>query len=319
MLKSLTKLAITCITIFQISWAGASSIVPIEIVTGVSPGSGVDLVARYLAQELSTSLNTAVTVKNKPGGGQSIAADMVARSSPKPLTLLFATQTFATNPSVLQKLPYDSKKDFRPIAFIGQLQYVIFVNSQLPVADLREFIDLVKNNPGRYNYGSAGPSSLPRLAAEHFKKIVGLDIVHVPFKSASPAVLSLGQGEIQLWIANFFTVNNLIKSQRVKPLAVSGTQRLKSHPDLPTVAEYGVNGYDYSSWYAVLANQHISPSTQQLLNTEINKIVSSHDMQELLVRSGATAGPVMTPSELDAFIDSEMQKYQTIVSSINIK
>jgi tripartite-type tricarboxylate transporter receptor subunit TctC len=291
----------------------------IRIVTGVSPGSGVDVVARFIAQQLSERLRINVIVENKPGGGQTIAANEVASAKSNGHVLLFATQTFATNPSVFKKLPYDTKLDFTPLAFVGEMPYVIFVNSQVPADTLGDFIKLVRDNPGKYNYASAGPSSLPKLAAEHLKQITQTDILHIPFKSASPAVLSLGSGETHLWIANILTVRHLLESQRVRAIAVATRSRLPQYPNLPTVKESGYENYFYSSWYAILAPGGIPDAHRQFLNNQINLIVASLPLRQLLEKSGATVGPLMTTQELSNFIDDEIKKYRTIIQNLKVE
>lgn len=291
---------------------------PIKLVLGVTPGGGTDVIARALAQKLSVALGQSVIVENRPGAGQTIGAAFVARAPADGHTLLFGTQTFAANPSIYPNLPFDTEKDFVPVAFIARLPYAIFINGQLPAKNLQEFVDLARSKPGALNFASAGASSLPRIAGELFKLRTGTDIVHVPFNGTAPAVMSVVAGQTQMWIGNFLTMDAHLASGKLRALAVASEQRFANAPGIPTVAEAGLPGLHLAAWYGVMARTGTPPAVVERLNREFNKALADPDIQQLLIRDGAEPGTGQTPQQFGAFIKAQMKEFADVARKANI-
>ncbi|WP_159589926.1 tripartite tricarboxylate transporter substrate binding protein [Hydrogenophaga sp. BPS33] len=291
---------------------------PIKLVLGVTPGGGTDVIARALAQKLTVSLGQSVIVDNRPGAGQTIGAAFVARAPADGHTLLFGTQTFAANPSIYPNLPFDSEKDFVPVAFITRLPYAIFINGQLPAKNLQEFIALAKSKPGDMNFASAGASSLPRIAGELFKLRTGTDLVHVPFNGTAPAVMSVVAGQTQMWIGNFLTMEPHLVSGKLRALAVASEQRYPNAPTVPTVAEAGLPGLHLAAWYGVMARTGTPPAIVERLNREFNKALADPEIKQLLVRDGAEPGGGQTPQQFGEFLKAQMKEFQDVARKANI-
>jgi len=291
---------------------------PVKLVLGVAPGGGTDVVARALAQKLTIAFGQTVVVENRAGAGQTIAAAAVARAPADGHTLLFGTQTFAANPSIYPSLPYDSVKDFVPVAFIARLPYAIFINSKLPANNLQEFIALAKKRPGEMNFASAGASSLPRIAGEIFKIRTGTNLVHVPFNGTAPAILSVLAGDTQMYIGNFLTMDAHLQSGRLRALAVASETRFPNAPNVPTVAEAGLPGLHLAAWYGVMARTGTSPSIVERLNREFNKALADAEIRQMLVRDGAEPGKEQTAQQFGAFLKKEMDDFRTVARTANI-
>ena len=291
---------------------------PMKIVLGVPPGGGTDIIARLIAQKLSVAFNQSVVVENRPGAGQTIGAAVVARAPADGLTLFFCTQTFAANPSIYPSLPYDTAKDFVPVAFVARLPYGIFVNGKVPVTTLQEFIALAKSKPGTLNFASAGASSLPRIAGELFKLRIGTDLVHVPYNGAAPALTATVAGETQLLFGNFLTMEQYLQSGRLRALAVASEQRFPNAPNVPTVAEAGMPGLILAAWYGIVARSGTPAAVIERLNREINKALADPEITQRLVRDGAEPGKADPPEVFGAFLKTQMRDFAEVSKAARI-
>ncbi|HYF18363.1 MAG TPA: tripartite tricarboxylate transporter substrate binding protein [Ramlibacter sp.] len=291
---------------------------PVRLVLGVPPGGGTDVVARMLGQKLAAALGQPVVVDNKPGAGQTIGAAFVARAPADGHTLLFCTQTLAANPSIYPNLPYDTARDFVPVAFVARLPYAVFINGRIPANNLQEFIALAKAKPGEYTFASAGASSLPRIAGEMFKLRTGTELLHVPYNGTAPAVQSVVAGQTHMWIGNFLTMEGHLESGRLKALAVASEQRFPNAPNVPTVAEAGVPGLHLAAWYGIMARTGTPPAVVARLNQEVNKALGDPEVKERLVRDGAEPGKAGTPQQFGAFLKTEMDQFRDVARRANI-
>ena len=250
---------------------------------------------------------------NRPGAGGNIGADLVAKSPPDGYTILMgALSTHAVNPSLYAKMPYDAVKDFAPITLVAITPNVLVVNASLPVNSAKEFVAYAKANSGKLAFGSGSNGSAGHLAGELFKVETATDIVHVPYKGGAPATQALLAGDTQFMFDNLANAMPQVKAGKLKALAVTTAQRSKLAPDLPTMAEAGLPGFDISTWFGLLAPAGTPPDVIAKWNAEVTKILNSPDMRERLTAQGAEPAPT-TPGEFAAFIQSEIPKYARIV------
>jgi tripartite-type tricarboxylate transporter receptor subunit TctC len=229
-----------------------------------------------------------------------------------------ALSTHAVNPSLYPKMPYDAKKDFAPITLVAVTPNVLVVNPELPVHSVKELIDYAKAHPGKLSFGSGSIGSAGHLAGELFKVDAGVDMVHVPYKGAAPAMQALLAGDTQLMFDNLASAMSQVKAGKLRALAVTTAQRSKLAPDLPTMAEAGLRGFDISTWFGLLAPAGTPPAIVDKWNADVTKILSAPDMRERLASQGAEAAPD-TPAEFTKFIDAELVKYARIVKASGAK
>jgi tripartite-type tricarboxylate transporter receptor subunit TctC len=266
---------------------------PIRLIAPVAPGGGLDLIARLLAERLGRNLGQNVVVENISGGGGAIASTTVAKANPDGYTLMLGfVATHGTSPAVRQ-LPYDAVKDFTPVGMVGGTGNVLVVPSTLPVSNLKEFLDYVKKNPGKLSYASAGAGSLTHLAMEQFKLASGIFAVHVPYRGAAPAFADLIGGQTQAMMASLAGATPHIRSGRLKPLAVTGKQRHKLYPDIPTFDELGFKGFDGVQWYGVLGPARMPETLVKKLNDEINRLLMTPEFKERLSNLGFISKPIL--------------------------
>jgi tripartite-type tricarboxylate transporter receptor subunit TctC len=286
---------------------------PVRLVVPFPPGGPLDTVGRALAQKLTEAWGQSVIVDNRPGAGGNIGADLVAKAAPDGYTVVMgALSTHAVNPSLYAKMPYDAIKDFAPITLVAITPNVLVVNPSLPVNSVRELVAYAKANPGKLAFGSGSNGSAGHLAGELFKADTGTDLLHVPFKGAAPAMQALLSGDIQLMFDNLASASAQVKAGKLKALAVTTARRSPLAPDLPTMAESGVPGFDISTWFGLLAPAGTPPDVVARWNAEVGRILRTPDMRERLTAMGAEAAPD-TPAEFAQFIASEAAKYARIV------
>jgi len=292
---------------------------PVKLVVPFPAGGSVDAVARALADKLTQMWGQSVVVDNRPGAGGNIGADYVAKSAPDGYTVVMgALSTHAVNPSLYPKMPYDAAKDFVPITLVAITPNVLVINPALPVNSVKELIAYAKANPGKLSFGSGSNGSAGHLAGELFKVDTGTDMVHVPFKGAAPATQSLLAGDTQLMFDNLANAMAQVKAGKLKALAVTTAKRSNLAPELPTMAEAGVPGFDISPWRGLMAPAGTPPGVIAKWNADVTRILSSPDMRERLAAQGAEAAPT-TPAEFSAFIASELPKYARIVKASGAK
>jgi len=287
---------------------------PIRIVVPSSPGGGLDTVSRAVGQHLAASWKQSVVIDNRAGAGGTIGPDLVAKAAPDGYTLLLVSATFAVNPSVYPKLPYDSLKDFAPVMLATTQPQVLSVHSTVQARSIKELVALAKARPGQLNYASPGAGTLSQLAFEVFKMAAGVDIVHVPYKGAGLSMAAVVSGETHASTASAVSVLPFVKSGRIRPLATSGTRRLPAMPDLPTMAEQGLPGASISGWFAFLAPAGTPRAIIDKLNAELSRILQLPAMREQLAREGSEPA-VGTPEGLGRHLASEIARLGKIIKA----
>jgi tripartite-type tricarboxylate transporter receptor subunit TctC len=290
---------------------------PVRIVVPSPPGGGTDIVARVLAQHFSKALGQPFVVENKPGAGNMIGIESVARAPADGYTLLFVASTLALNSVLYKKVPYDPVRDFAPITIAATAPNVLIVNPALPAQTLAEFIALAKKKPGALSYGTPGIGTSPHLSMELLKSMTGIDIVHVPYRGTAAAVTDVIGGQIAATFANALTAKPQVDSGRVRALAVSGPRRIDAFPAVPPVAEAGVPGYEAMQWYGLAAPAGTPAAIIARLHAEAVKALQSDDMKEKLALDGAQ--PVgSSPAEFAALIRSELEKWTRVARDAQI-
>jgi len=290
---------------------------PIRFIVPYANGGPLDQAARVLAEQMRSTLGQPVIVENKPGAGGNIGADMVAKADPDGYSIVMgAVATHAINPYLFRKMPYDANKDFTPITRVALVPNVLVVS---PEWARREKIDSVaaltayaKANPNKLNYGSGGNGSAGHLAGELFKSMAGIDMVHIPYKGAAPAKLELMSGEIQLMFDNLASATPQIRSGQLTALAVTTPQRAEAQPELPTVAESGVPGFDISTWFGIFAPAGLDKPVLDKLYQASVAALKTPDVVSALDKMGAKPAP-MEPEAFADYIRAEQRKYEVIV------
>ena len=290
----------------------------IRIVVPVAAGGSPDVLARIIGEKMRERLGQPVVVDNRAGAGQMIGADHVAKSAPDGYTLMLPTATFCSSAAIQPKLPFDPINDLTGVAMVGVGPLLVVVHPSVPVKNIKELIALAKSRPGQINYGSAGTGSIIHFAAEVFAANTAIDIVHVPYKSGAPAVAAAVAGEVPMVFMSLPSVWAQVKNNRLRAIAVTSAKRSAFVPDLPTVAEAGVPGYEAGQWWGVLAPAKVPASIIAKLNSEINTILSADEMRSRLANEGAE--PVlMSPEAFTNFVRSEIAKFRKVVKERNIK
>ena len=298
--------------------ASAQSTYPAKAIRYVVPfpaGGPLDIVARALGQELNKSWNQPIIIDNRPGAGGNIGADLVAKAPADGYTILMgAVSTHAINVTLYSKLPYDPVRDFAPVTLITSVPNVLVVHPSVPAISVKELIALAKAKPGQINFASGSTGSAGHLAGELFKTMAGVNMVHIPYKGAAPAVVDLLGGHVSLMFDNMSSALPNIKSGRVRALAVTTLQRSPLLPQLPTISEAGLRGFDISTWFGIFAPAGTPPDIVARLNTETVRILNTREMKERLLALGAEpAGN--KPDEFAAFVRLEIQKYARVVKA----
>ena len=278
------------------------------------PGGPVDLSSRVVAAKLQESLGQPVVVELKPGAGGVIAADAVAKSAPDGYTFLMgAIATHAINPSLMPSLPYDPMRDFRHVALVVKVPNVLVVNLDLPAKSVADLVALAKARPGKLDFGSGSTGSTGHLAGEMFKQMTGTFMVHIPYKSSAPAVTDLLAGRLHLMFDNLASATPNIKAGKVRALAVTTAKRSEMQPELPTLDESGLKGFDMSTWWGVMAPARVPADIVARLSAELQKALEAPDVRERLRSLGSDASSVRTPEAFTAFVDAERQLYAKLV------
>jgi len=285
---------------------------PVHIIVPFGAGGPADVYARVLAQYLGEALKQSFVVEDRPGAGSIIGTDAVAKSTPDGYTLLAMSNTHTTNESLIPGKPFVLMRDFVPVAPVNYSDLVMVVPSSLPVKDLKDFLALAKKEPGKLNYASSGPGTPYHMAGELFKAMSGTDIVHVPYKASGDARTAVLSGQVQMMFDAITTMGQLAKSGQVKALATTGTMRSAQMPDVPTVAEAGVPGYEATIWLGIMAPKGTPPDVVDLLNREIGKIVNRPDVKAAWAKQGAVP-MVMSPTEFDAYLRKDIEKWAHVV------
>ena len=286
---------------------------PVRFVIGFTPGGPSDILARALGQKLADRWGQQVVVENRPGAGGNLAAEAVAKSAPDGYTWLLGNNSvLATNHALYRKLPYDPLKDFAPVALVALQPNILVVHPDVPAKSMAELIALARQSPGKLNYASSGAGAAAHLAGELFKSMAGVDIVHIPYKGAQPALNDLVAGHAQLMFATSASVIPFIKAGRLRALAVTTAQRSPSVPELPTVAEAGLAGFEATTWHGVVVPSATPLALVQRMNQDINAALKEKDLNERLAGLGAEV-LTGTPREFADYIAREIPKWTKVV------
>jgi tripartite-type tricarboxylate transporter receptor subunit TctC len=311
---------IVCTTMTMTCTAAGFPDKPIRIVTPFSAGSVTDLIARPLAAKLTEAWGQPVVVDNRSGAGGSIAAEIVAKATPDGYTLLVgATGPNAVNPGLLKNLPYDSQHAFAPITLTATNNLLLTVPVSMPVKSVRELIALAQEKPGQLHYGSPGTGSSPHLAGELLKSLAAIDMVHVPYKGSPQYVVDLLAGRIDLVIGAAGPVLPHVKSGRLRLIAISAGTRDPAMPDVPTIAEQGVPGFEVVGWYGLLAPAGSPAPVIGKLFAEVVRILALPDVRIVYVNGGLDVAVSASPVEFGAFIKRERDKWAKVIKAANIR
>ena len=286
---------------------------PVRIVVPLSPGGFADTPARMLAPRLSEQMGRQFFVENKPGAGGTIGADFVAKAPPDGYTLLLTGTPHVISAHLYKKMPYDALKDFTHIALIASGPYALVVNTQkVPVGSVRELVAMAKGQPGKIDYASSGNGSAQHLVGALFNSMAGIDLNHVPYKGSGPAMQDLIAGQVGVSFAGIPNVLGHVRSGRLKALGVTTPQRWSELPDVPTLAEAGVPGYEATLWLNISGPPGMPGDLVQRLNTEIGKALQDPEVQKNF-RSGGVDATSMGPQELERFMRAEYEKWGKVV------
>jgi tripartite-type tricarboxylate transporter receptor subunit TctC len=290
----------------------------VRLVVPFAAGGSSDTVARILANKLTASLGQTVVVENRAGAGGNIGAEHVARSSPDGYTLLMAAGSFAINPSLYASLPYDPVKDFDPVIHICSVTGILVAHPSVPASNVKELVMLAKSQPGRVNFASAGSGTVIHLAGELFKMMAKVDITHVPYKGSGPALADLIGGQVQVMFANMPGTLQHVRTGRLKVLAVTSGKRSPLLPEVPTVAESGIDGYEASTWFGILAPAGTPREVIARLNAEIAKVLEAPEMVQHLSNEGAqvTGG---TPEWFRQNLKADIERWAPVVKASGAK
>jgi tripartite-type tricarboxylate transporter receptor subunit TctC len=292
---------------------------PIRLIVAFAPGGASDLLARMLAQRLSESFGQSVIVDNRPAAGGIIGSEVVARATPDGYTLLVGSAAaFAITPHLNVKLPYDTVKDFVPVSPYASLTFVLVINPKVPAPSLKELIALAKTKPGTLNLGSAGNGTTTHMVGELFKYTAGINLTHVPYKGAGPAMVALVSGETEVLFDAAITTLPQIKAGRIRALAVGSPKRSTLFPDVPTMSEAGLPGFHAGNWFGLFAPARSPTYIITRINAEVAKVMEHPDARQDLVRNGAEP-LTLSPDAFRGLVASEYERYGKLVKLSGIK
>jgi len=291
---------------------------PVKLLVGVPPGGPTDTVARAVAPELGEALGQPIVVENRPGASGVIATDAVAKAQPDGHTLAFIYITHATNPSLIAKLPYDTLRDFAPVSLVGRQSMVLLANPAFAANSVQELVAAAKAAPGRIDYGASDAGSAPHLAAELFKMMAGVDLTPIYYKGTAPALTDLLAGQIPVMFVSNISALPHVKAAKLKALGVTGAQRTPLAPDIPTIAESGLAGYEAYGWYGIAAPARTPGAVIARLQAEVARIAQSQAMKARLAAQGLELVG-NSPAEFEAFIRAEIDKWRAVLKAAGIK
>ena len=287
---------------------------PIRFIVPFPPGGGNDIVGRIVAMKLSEGLGQQVVVDNRGGAGGTIGTDITAKAPPDGYTMLVNNISLAVNHTLFKKLPYDTLKDLAPVSLVGRQPNIVVVHPGVQAKSMRELLDLARAKPGQLSYGSGGIGTASHLATEMLKLMAKLDMTHVPYKGLGPALTDLLGGRLHLIISTMASALPQIKSGKLRPLAVTTTQRSTFYPEVPTMSEAGVKGYEFSTWYGLLVPAGTPKAVVDRLNAETRKALDSGMVKDQFIGQGLE--PVAsTPAEFGAYLKSEVAKWGKVVKA----
>jgi tripartite-type tricarboxylate transporter receptor subunit TctC len=291
---------------------------PVRIVVPQSPGGLTDLTARLIGPRLAERLGQAVVIDNRPGAGSMVGTDLVAKAAPDGYTLVVAPSSITIIPSMYKQVPFDPLRDFAPITTLTSYPNLVVVPPAVPATTLKELISLAKAKPGALNYASGGAGTPTQLGPELFKSMAGLDIVHVPYSGGGPAITALLGSQVQIYFAPIATVLQLVKGGKLRALAVTSAKRSSVVPEVPTVAESGVPGFDQTTWNALLAPARTPPAVQARLVAELDAILKLPAIRERFAAEGVETGGI-APARLAANMKAEIAQWARVIRDAGIK
>jgi tripartite-type tricarboxylate transporter receptor subunit TctC len=290
----------------------------ITIIVPASPGGAIDLVARLSSQKMTEVWGKPVVIDNKAGATGTIGTEFVARAAPDGHTIVLVASSHAINPSMFKKLPYDTVKNFEPVVLTHVVPLMLVVNAQLPVKSLKELIAYAKANPGKLTFASSGPGGAPHMSGELFKSMAGVEMTHIPYKGSTAAHPDLISGQTSLMFDTVSAIQPHVKSGAVRAIAVTTAKRALTAPDVPTMAEAGLPGYETSTWGGILAPAGTPKDVVAKLNAEFNRDLNLPDVNKKLTDAGIEpAGG--TPEQFAAFLQSEMTKWAKVAKDANVQ
>lgn len=312
-------LALTvCTTVCTAAGAQDYPLKPVRLIVPFAPGGGTDLSARIIAQKLGESFGANFVVDNRPGAAGIVGTEMLARSKPDGYVLVVVSSSHAINPAMYPKLPYDTARDFAPVSLLLSGPALLVVHPSLPAKNARELIALAKSRPGLLTFASAGHGTPPHMGGELFKALAGIDITHIPYKGNGPAYTDLMAGQVSIMFPNIATAMPYAKTGRMRALGVGGRQRSAIAPEIPTIAESGLPGYEMSSWFGLLAPAGTPAPIVTRLQQEIARIFKQADVREKLLAQGVE--PVGgTPQEFAAFLNAETAQWTKVIRASGLK
>jgi tripartite-type tricarboxylate transporter receptor subunit TctC len=313
------KSMLTCVLVAVFAALGPMTAVaqdyparPVRIVVPFAAGGPADVYARFLGARLQESLGQPFIIENKPGAGAVTGTDTVAKAAPDGYTLLLMSNAHTVNETLIPNKPYALQRDFAPIAPINYSDLVLVVNPSVAANTLPEFIALAKAQPGKLNYASSGPGTPYHMAGELFKTMAGVDIVHVPYKESSGARTGVLGGQVEMMLDAVTTMSEQAKAGKVKALATSGKTRSSVMPNLPTISEAGVPGYEAVIWLGLMAPKGTPPAIVNKLNAEVAKIVAKPEVRAEWAKQGAV-GMTMTPDEFSRYVGDDIAKWEKVI------
>ncbi len=319
--RNITRIALAalCLLAAPLALAQAYPAKPVKLIVPFPPGGPTDIVGRFVATKLSEALGQQFVVENRAGAGGTVGSEVASQAPADGYTLLYgSTSTLAMAPSLYRKLAYDPRKSFAPISLVSSGPMLVAVNASVPANTLAELIALAKDKPGSLNYASAGNATPPHLAAEMFKSMAGVNLVHVPYKGGGPALQAVTAGEVQILFEGLVTLLPQIKSGRLRALAISAAVRDPALPDVPTSAEAGLPAFQVNFWSGLVAPAGTPPEVVATLNAALRQVLAGGDAKATLTRFGlAPAGN--TPPEFSRFIDSEILRWERVIQASGAK
>ncbi len=291
---------------------------PVRIVVPFPPGGAVDIVGRTLGAQLAQSLGQPFIIDNRAGAGGIVGSEVVAHSAPDGYTLLAVSSAHATNPALFPKIPYNTERDFAPVSLVAGSSYILVTHPSMPVRDVRELIAFAKARPNQLNFASGGPASLPHLAGELFNLMTGVKMVHVPYKGSAPATTAVLGGEVPLMFSNMLAIMPFVQSGRFRALGVTGVKRVPGAPDVPTIAEAGLPGYEVTGWYGLVAPAGTAKEIIARLSLQTAAAMRSPDVVKRYSSEGAD--PVgSTPEAFAEVIARDTAKWAKVIKASGAK
>lgn len=323
MANSMVRILATSIGLVAMTWGSLAPAAdyptrPIRMIVPFSPGGSNDIMGRLIGQKLQESMGQQVLVDNRPGASGIVGTQLAANAQPDGYTMLMMSLTLTVNPSLYRKLPYDTEKDLVPVTLVASAPLMLVVNPSLPVKSVKDFIAYAKANPGKLNFGSGGRGTTPHLAGEMLKTMAGVQMTHVPYKGGGPALSDLVGGQIQLMLENIPSTLPFVKSGKLHALAVTGKKRSALVPDLPTLDEAGLEGYEIVGWNGLFFPAGTSDAMVQKIHAETVKALAQPDVKERLATLGAE-GVGSSPAQFAAFVRAEIAKWARLVKQAGLE